>query len=359
MRRLLSTGEIRQDVSRPGQPVDIGSELQAGATRRRPAPRRSTRAARVRHEQTLGIVERSLEALAEARGRKSLVLVSGGLVQDSRLGVFRSVVTQSRRANAAIYSVDARGLTAAASSLQADVGVPSSILDASTGIGLNEAQDASEGNEGLARDTGGFVIRNRNDLGDGLARIAREARSYYLIGYAPTNRSADGRFRRIGVKLAREDVVVRARRGYYAPGAAAREGREARGRATPRSSGPSTHRSTSLEIPLRAIAQSFGETEQDKTRALVTVEADIRGLAFEEQGGTARDRLELLLLVAHSGDRHVHALRPAARPLRCGRRHARVTNGPGSRSCASCRSRLVPTRRGSWCATATAGASAA
>ncbi len=40
------------------------------------------------------------------------------------------------------------------------------------------------------------MIRNRNDLGDGLGRIAREARSYYLIGYTPTNRAADGRFRR-------------------------------------------------------------------------------------------------------------------------------------------------------------------
>jgi VWFA-related protein len=298
MRRLLSTGEIRQDVSRPGQPVDISSELPGWRNQTQARAAQVYARARLRLEQTLGIVERSLEALADARGRKSLVLVTSGLVQDSRLAIFRSVVTQSRRANAAIYSVDARGLTAAASSLQADVGPPSSILDASTGIGLNEAQDASEGNEGLARDTGGFVIRNRNDLGDGLARIAREARSYYLIGYAPTNRSADGRFRRIGVKLAREDVVVRARRGYYAPGPALAgakpEGRDA-----------AIQRALNAPfdlpgIPLRALAQSFGEAEKDKTRALVTVEADIRGLAFEEQGGTARDRLELLLLVAHS-----------------------------------------------------------
>jgi hypothetical protein len=193
--------------------------------------------------------------------------------------------------------VDARGLIAAASGLQADVGPPSTILDASTGVGVSEAQDQSEGSDGLARDTGGFVIRNRNDLGDGLARIAREARSYYLIGYTPTNRAKDGRFRRIGVKLAREDVAVRARRGYYAPGPgladAEPEGRDA-----------AIQRALDAPfdlpaVPLRALAQSFGEAEPDKTRVVVTLEADVRGLAFEERGGTANDTLELLLLVAH------------------------------------------------------------
>jgi len=297
MRRLLSTGEIRQDVSTPREPVDVSEELPGWRNQTQARAAQVYARARVRLEQTLGIVERSLEALGEARGRKSLVLVSSGLVQDPRVNAFRDVVTQSRHANAAIYSVDARGLTAAASGLQADVGPPSNILDASMGVGLNEAQEASEGSEGLARDTGGFVIRNRNRLDDGLARIAREARSYYLIGYTPTNRSADGRFRRIGVKLAREDVVVRARRGYYAPGpdlAGARpEGRDA-----------AIQRALDAPfdlpgIPLRALAQCFGEAEKDKTRVTVTMEADIRGLAFDEQGGTARDTLELLLLVAH------------------------------------------------------------
>ena len=35
----------------------------------------------------------------------------------------------------------------------------------------------------------------------------------------------------------------------------------------------------------------------------LTVEADIRGFAFAEHGGTAQDTLELLLLVARAGHR--------------------------------------------------------
>ncbi len=252
--------------------------------------------ARGRLEQTLGIVERSLEALATARGRKSLVLVSSGLVQDARLATFRRVVTESRRANAAIYSLDARGLVAAGSGLQADVTQPLSILDSSTGMGLSETKDASEGSDGLALDTGGFVIRDQNDLGAGLERIAREARSYYLIGYVPTNRTADGRFRRIAVKLAREGLELRARRGYYAPG------RDAKA-APPAGRDAAIQRALDApfdlpELPLRALAQSFGEAGPGQVSVRVTVEADIRGLSFAEKDGTARDTLELLLLVA-------------------------------------------------------------
>src|SRR6185436_10396772 len=113
--------------------------------------------------------------------------------------------------------LDARGLLAGPSGLQADVAQPADLQDRSTGAGLDEVREGSEGSEGLALDTGGLVLRNANDLGAGLDRIGKEARSYYLLGYAPTNRAADGRFRRIEVKVARPGVALRARRGYFAP----------------------------------------------------------------------------------------------------------------------------------------------
>ena len=38
--------------------------------------------------------------------------------------------------------------------------------------------------------------------------------SYYLLGYTPANTTADGRFRRISVKVSRPDTTVHARSGY-------------------------------------------------------------------------------------------------------------------------------------------------
>jgi hypothetical protein len=230
------------------------------------------------------------------RGRKSVILVSGGLVQDGHLDGFRRVVVESRRANAALYFLDARGLTAAPTSMQADSGTRIDFND--LGSTLAEGHERSEGSEGLAADTGGFSVRNENDLKGGIARIARESASYYLLGYAPTNKRADARFRKIEVKVAREGVKLRARRGYYAPGS------------TPATKAAPERRDAAIQraldspfdladVPLRAIAQAFEETQPGKVRVFVTVEADIRGLAFEERGGAAKDTLELLLVIAH------------------------------------------------------------
>ena len=296
-RRFLTTGAIRRDVQIPrGEPVDPGDFASARDQVRAFAAQVYARAS-ARSEQSLGLIERSIEALAEARGRKSLVLVSAGLVQDPRLRGYRRVVTASRRANTAVYVLDARGLVAAPSGMQADVAMPLDIVDRSAGVGVNETREGSEGSEGLALDTGGLVLKNRNDLAAGLARIGREARSYYLVGYTPSNRASDGKFRRIEVKVARENVSVRARRGYFAPGRDEKGGKavEARDAALQRALDAPFDLP---EVPLRAIAQVFGEAAPGQASVLLTAEADIRGLAFTERDGVARDTLELLLLVA-------------------------------------------------------------
>lgn len=296
MRRFLSTGEIRRDVSVPGEPADSSSEIDSWRSQTQARAAQVYARSSMRSEQTLGIMERALEALAGAGGRKSLLLVSGGLVQDPRLVGFRRVVSQARVANAAVYFLDARGLVAAGAELSGEVSQPADIIDRSTGAWLGETREASEGSTGLAFDTGGLVVENRNDLGAGLARIGAESRSYYLIGYAPTNRAADGRFRSIGVKVAREAVVVRARRGYFAPGRAdPRKTLEARDAAFQRALDAPFDLPG---VPLRALAHVFGEVEPGKNAVLVTTEADIRALAFAERAGTARDTLEFLLLVA-------------------------------------------------------------
>jgi len=71
----------------------------------------------------------------------------------------------------------------------------------------------------MADDTGGRVINVHNEktLEKAFDEISEELRSQYVIGYYPTNEKRDGTFRKIRVDIARPDVKVLARKGYYAP----------------------------------------------------------------------------------------------------------------------------------------------
>ena len=64
-----------------------------------------------RNRSTLDTLERILNSLRSARGRKSLILVSEGFIYDPNLTEYREVVQAARRSNVAIYFLDTRGLT--------------------------------------------------------------------------------------------------------------------------------------------------------------------------------------------------------------------------------------------------------
>jgi len=71
----------------------------------------------------------------------------------------------------------------------------------------------------LAEETGGraFFPYRVDDLAQSFQDIGDELRSQYSLAYVPTNKSTDGRFRSIRIEVDRKGLVVRARRGYYAP----------------------------------------------------------------------------------------------------------------------------------------------
>ena len=79
------------------------------------------------------------------------------------------------------------------------------------------AWNRSGGSQDLAEATGGFVSRFANVLTSAVSRAAEEARSYYIVGYAPVRRD-DGRFRTVKVKVRRDDVTVRTKKGYISGG---------------------------------------------------------------------------------------------------------------------------------------------
>lgn len=72
----------------------------------------------------------------------------------------------------------------------------------------------------MAKASGGknFAAANLQDASAAFAQVANEIGTQYSLGYYPSNKTRDGRFRQIKVELRGvKDAKVRAREGYYAP----------------------------------------------------------------------------------------------------------------------------------------------
>ena len=250
----------------------------------------------VRSRTTLAILQRSLEALNATRGRKSLILISEGFIYDPKLeGEFKQVIKALRRANTVIYFVNARGLEGMPELMTAQFGPPLPGRD--QGFIFSEDLQRAEGADALASESGGFTVRNTNDLAGGFARIAQENSSYYLVGYNPTNLARDGVFREISVELpGRKGIEIRARKGYYAPS----DGEDAE-----RKRGVDAVFQEALDspyelgdIPLRMTHFVGAEALTGTARVKVATEVDVGALDLEERGDRFVGGIEFVLVAA-------------------------------------------------------------
>ena len=148
----------------------------------------------------------------------------------------------------------------------------------------------------LAADSGGFTVRNSNDLAAGLKRIADETRAYYLIGYNPTNTARDGAFRKIEVKVrGRRGLEVRARKGLL------RSVRPRRGARAAAGEDPVFQAALDSpyelgDVPLRMTHFVREETTLDRARVFLAAEVDVRRLALLEKDGQSKGALQYLMV---------------------------------------------------------------
>jgi VWFA-related protein len=254
-------------------------------------------AATARNHVTLGAIVRALNSLVRIQGRKSMILVSEGFIYDTHLREFKDVLTASRRANTAIYYLNARALQAIPMIMDAEFSQLPSQED--QGFAFAQEYEMSEGSVSIASDTGGFTVRNENDLASGLKRIADETRAYYLIGYNPTNTARDGKFREIKVKLPnRKGIKIRARKGYYAPSDEDVEDE------SPLGTDPAFQ--VALDSPydvddigLRMTHFVREEAFLEKARVYVAAEVNVADLEFEPQEGLDVGALQFLMVTVH------------------------------------------------------------
>jgi VWFA-related protein len=249
-----------------------------------------------RNQATLEIMERALLGLVGSRGRKSMILVSEGFIYDPDNDVMRRVLQAARRANVAIYFLDARGLMGAPEMFTAEAAGPAQQGDVASAFIERRAE--AEGSDELADESGGFTIRNTNDLTGGINRIANESRAYYLVGYNPSNQARDGHWRKIQVKINRKGLEVRARKGYFAPN---------NEEITPRKQEDKIHEEfrAALDspldedaLPLRMTALVMGETILGKATTTIVSDIDISRFDFEQTEDRFVDTAEIVLVVA-------------------------------------------------------------
>ena len=162
-------------------------------------------------------------------GRKSILYFSEALpLTDAVKPKFEALIQEANRNNISFYAIDAAGLRVhseeARLARNVDLAGAQGIGDVQRDRGawtkdIERQSDLLSSRVSLgrlAKETGGFLIDNTNDLAKGFARMQQERTTYYLLGYEPTNGAADGKFRRVKVKVKRARVTVRARPGYVA-----------------------------------------------------------------------------------------------------------------------------------------------
>src|SRR5256714_470883 len=210
-----------------------------------------------------------ISSMGSLPGRKSVVLISGGLplFESNEQGVVMDNTTQERlpvvearplfydissvlnkivdnasRSGVVVNTMDVRGLqprpgirgfqdTPGKSGLGMSVGSASiggGGMDPTFGrapieslIASGDSLTGAQGLRTLANATGGVASVNTNNFKEGLQKVLARTEGYYLLGYSPSEKF-DGKFHKFTIKVKREGLRVYTREGYLARESAVR-----------------------------------------------------------------------------------------------------------------------------------------
>ena len=142
------------------------------------------------------IVEASKTLADRPEHRKAIVILSDGMDTFSKASSDKAVES-ALAIGASIFAVDMSSVEIAGSS----------------------GRQSATSLKGFAEKTGGRFISTPGGpaLRDAFTGIANELGQQYTIAYRPLNKKRDGKWRALEVKVQREDLTVRTRKGYRAP----------------------------------------------------------------------------------------------------------------------------------------------
>jgi VWFA-related protein len=157
-------------------------------------------------------LEQALRRSAQMPGRKIVLLISDGFLLDTantdssyRL---KRITDAAARANAVVYSYDAKGLDAAP---------PERTGRGAFRVQAGERFEMQDPLNYVAKETGGRFFKNHNDMRPNVSQALAEAARYYLLAWRPDPelRGAKDKLRRIEVRVkGRPELTVRLQSGY-------------------------------------------------------------------------------------------------------------------------------------------------
>jgi Ca-activated chloride channel family protein len=142
------------------------------------------------------IVQAANDLSERPEKRRALIVLSDGMDTFSKASSEKAL-NHALAAHATIYTVD---------------------MSAPNGPNPKGQQNAGVLKNFAAKSGGRFISTPGGQaLREAFAGIVEELRNQYTIGYRPTNRTRDGKWRAIEVKLSRTELSARTRKGYRAP----------------------------------------------------------------------------------------------------------------------------------------------
>lgn len=137
-------------------------------------------------------LEESLPSLYTRRVGEHAAGNQAAQFRQSHAGDIRELEARLTSGQVAVYPIDARGLT------------------------MSTSTDSQQTMLDIAQETGGRAYINQNEIKFGVERAFQDSAASYTLGYYPENKKYDGKYRQIKVKVKRDGVEVRNRRGYFA-----------------------------------------------------------------------------------------------------------------------------------------------
>jgi len=215
--------------------ADVSMSASANATRGFRA-RERVDMAHVTGSRAFDQIDTMVSQLAQLPGRKSVILVSGGLLTTGDPDAFGRLMAKANAANMTVYSFDPTELdevtdTQAAKTALAQV---AEVSRSQTNLNASLQERRQQSRQGdalevavrssdlraalreLAEGTGGFLVANTSEFNKPFRRVLEEMEARYEVAYRPAGLKLDGRLRTIEVRTTRKDLIVESRTGYFA-----------------------------------------------------------------------------------------------------------------------------------------------